>query len=67
MAGIGNKGGGQRTQITSSSGRKERSPTSTSHTGSRVEPSHVHEKERAADRKANLKKITAKTKKEGKA
>lgn len=33
-------GHGQRTNTTSATGRKERSPTSTPHTGSRVEPSH---------------------------
>jgi hypothetical protein len=44
MAGTSGKTGGQRTNTTSASGRKGRSPTSTAHTGSRVEPSHVNEK-----------------------
>jgi hypothetical protein len=40
MAGT-SKNGGQRTNTTSGSGRKERSPTSPGHKGSRVEPSHL--------------------------
>lgn len=40
--------GGQRGNTTSASGRKERSTTSTSHKGSRVEPSHIVEKSRAS-------------------
>lgn len=48
--------GGQRGNLSSASGRKGRSATSTSHKGSRVEPSHVNEKsgddrKRAAERK----------------
>jgi len=37
------KQGGQRGNTTSASGEKARSATSTSHKGSRVEPSHVAE------------------------
>ena len=40
------KSAGQRGSLTSSSGRKQRSATSTSHTGSRVEPSHEVERVR---------------------
>ncbi len=47
MAGTSNKGGGQRNNITSASGQKQRSPTSVPHTGSRVEPSHVERKTRS--------------------
>ena len=45
MAGSGMKGG-QRGNLSSSSGRKQRSETSTSHKGSRVDPSHVTEQAR---------------------
>lgn len=45
MAGI-SKQGGQRTNTTGASGQKRRSPTSTPHTGSRVEPSHVADRTR---------------------
>jgi len=64
MAGMSNKGGGQRTNTTSASGQKQRSPSSASRTGSRVEPSHVAEKAQSESRKANL-KASAKKKKEG--
>jgi len=48
---------GQRSNLTPSSGRKQRTPTSTSHRGSRVEPANVTEKARAArTKKANRKK-----------
>ncbi len=72
MASIGNKGG-QRTNNTSASGRKERSPTSRPHSGSRVDPSHTVEKARedrakksattaknAATKTATAKKVTKK-------
>lgn len=42
----GGKSGGQRANTTSASGRKTRSATSTTHRGSRVEPSHVTEQAR---------------------
>lgn len=38
------KSGGQRGNLASGSGRKQRSTTSTSHKGSRVEPSHTAER-----------------------
>jgi hypothetical protein len=41
-----NKPAGQRDNLSSASGRKERSATSASHTGSRVEPSHTTDKAR---------------------
>lgn len=37
------KSGGQRGNIGSASGQKQHSPTSNSHKGSRVEPSHTSE------------------------
>ncbi|MBS0195594.1 MAG: hypothetical protein JSR77_02445 [Planctomycetes bacterium] len=52
--------GGQRNNITSSSGRKKRSPTSTSHGGSRVEPSHVTELARETREKKQVGKATKK-------
>ncbi len=55
--------GGQRNNITSSSGRKKRSPTSTSHSGSRVEPSHVTELARETRDKQEVRKTTKKAKK----
>ena len=65
MASIGNKGG-QRTNTTSASGRKERSPTSTPRTGSRVDPSHTvdkartdREKKAATPKKATTTKAAA--------
>ena len=60
MASIGNKGG-QRGNTTSASGRKERSPTSTPHTGSRADPSHVTEKARNDRAKKAAKKKVAKS------
>ncbi|MBL9030564.1 MAG: hypothetical protein JNM80_02505 [Phycisphaerae bacterium] len=42
MGRIGNRGS-QRTNTGSGTGRKQRSPTSTSHKGSRVEPSAVRQ------------------------
>lgn len=42
---------GQRRNTTSASGRKARSETSTSHKGSRVEPSHIVELKRATREK----------------
>lgn len=43
----------QRANTTAASGDKRRSPTSTSHRGSRVEPSHITERKRAvAEKKA---------------
>lgn len=45
MAGVSNSGG-QRGNLSSGSGRKERSPTSAAHKGSRVEASHLVEKAR---------------------
>jgi hypothetical protein len=66
MASIGNKGG-QRRDTNSSSGRKQRSPTSRAASGSRVDPSHTKEKARedrakktAADAAAATKKKAAK-------
>lgn len=50
MAGTSN-GGGQRGNLTGGSGRKGRSPTSTSHKGSRVEPSHLTDQARAQTEK----------------
>ncbi len=41
----------QRERTTTPSGEKRRSPTSTSHKGSRVEPSHIVEKGRAVREK----------------
>lgn len=61
MAGTG-KSSGQRTNTTSGSGRKTRSETSTSHSGSRVEPSHITEK----SREVREKKIAATAKKAAK-
>lgn len=43
MGMVGNTGG-QRNDMGSGSGRKERSPTMTTHSSSRAEPSHVQEK-----------------------
>lgn len=57
MAVSGNTGGqsgGQRQNLTSASGSKERSPTSSSHTGSRVEPSHGVDKAREFREKKQL-------------
>ena len=54
MAGT-SKQGGQRSNTTSGSGRKQRSPTSTSHKGSRVEPSHVTELAREVREKKAIK------------
>lgn len=52
---------GQRQNTTSASGRKTRSATSTSHKGSRVEPSHIVELKRATrEKKAAAKKKTKK-------
>lgn len=50
---------GQRSNLTSSSGRKQRSPTSTAHRGSRVEPSHITEKARATRTKKSARKKSA--------
>lgn len=50
------KSGGQRTNTTSASGQKKRSPTSKSSTGSRVEPSHTTEKARTVREKKSSKK-----------
>ena len=47
MAATG-KQGGQRKNTTSPSGEKKRSPTSSPHSGSRVEPSHVARQQRSA-------------------
>lgn len=44
--GTSNKSGGQRGNTNSASGKKSRSETSTSHKGSRVEPSHIVEQQR---------------------
>lgn len=61
----GNKKGGQRTNTTSASGRKTRTPTTPSGKGSRVEPSHLTEKARevraqkAATQKAAPKKAAS--------
>jgi len=51
---------GQRTNTTSASGRKERSATSTSHGGSRVEPSHVLEHAREERAKTVTRKSAGK-------
>lgn len=62
----GNKKGGQRTNTTSASGRKTRTPTTPSGKGSRVEPSHLTEKARevraqkAATKKTGVKKAAKK-------
>ena len=45
------KSGGQRSNTTSASGQKKRSPTSKSSTGSRVEPSHTADKIRTVREK----------------
>lgn len=37
------RAGSQRSNLSSSSGRKQRSPTNIGHTGSRVDPSHTAE------------------------
>jgi hypothetical protein len=56
MAGSG-KQGGQRGNLSSSSGRKQRSETSSSHGGSRVDPSHMTERARTErEKKAGKKK-----------
>lgn len=55
-------GGGQRGNITSASGRKERSPTSRSQSGSRVEPSHTSGKKQATAAKTAAKKAAGKKK-----
>lgn len=59
MAGVSK--GGQRSNTTSASGRKERSPTRTPHAGSRSDPSHAVEKARGerAKKAAGAKKAVA--------
>ena len=42
------RSGGQRSNLSSPSGRKQRSPTTIGHTGSRVDPSHTAEQAREA-------------------
>lgn len=54
------KHGGQRNDLSSASGRKERSPTATTNKGSRVEPSHTHEQVRDDRAKAAAKKVAKK-------
>ena len=61
MARVG-KQGGQRGNTTSASGRKERSPTSKSHKGSRVEPSHLLEHTREVREKKAAKAPSGKKK-----
>lgn len=52
--------GSQRTGAASASGRKSRSATSTSHKGSRVEPSHITEQKRTTRAKKAVKKSSKK-------
>lgn len=59
MAGSG-KQGGQRGNLSSGSGRKERSATSNAHKGSRVEPSHLTEQAREVREKKATKKAAKK-------
>ena len=66
MAGVSNSGG-QRGNLSSGSGRKERSPTSTSHKGSRVDPSHLTEKARDTRAKKVATAVKAADKKAAKA
>ncbi|MCW5765240.1 MAG: hypothetical protein KIT68_04620 [Phycisphaeraceae bacterium] len=49
--GMGGSRRSQRSNTTSASGAKRRSATSTSHRGSRVEPSHITERKREAAQK----------------
>ncbi len=49
------RSGGQRNNLSSSSGRKQRSPTTIAHTGSRVDPSHTAEQAREAREKKSAK------------
>lgn len=70
MAAIG-KQNGQRGNTTSASGRKQRSETSTPHSGSRMDPSHATEKARSDRAKktatqAKAKAAPAKAGKKGK-
>lgn len=63
MAGTGKTGGteaGQRSNLSSGSGRKKRSPTSTSRKGSRVDPSHQIELKREQRAKKAAKAPTLK-------
>ncbi|GDX99238.1 hypothetical protein LBMAG48_16420 [Phycisphaerae bacterium] len=52
MATTPNSKSGQRTNTTSASGKKERSPTSKGQSGSRVEPSHTAAQNKAAKNKS---------------
>ena len=67
MGSTGNRGG-QRSNLTSASGRKERSPTNSAHSGSRADPSHTTRKARdertqkAATQQRNAAKKTVKKK-----
>lgn len=54
--------GGQRGNITSASGRKERSPTSRGQSGSRVEPSHTNGKKQTSAAKSATRKAAGKEK-----
>lgn len=59
------KKGGQRTNLSSGSGRKKRSPTSTARKGSRVDPSHeVEHKREERAKKAGTAPTLKKIKKE---
>ncbi len=59
--GSSSKSNGQRNNTTSASGRKTRSTTSTSHKGSRVEPSHITEHGRSVREKKSAAKVAKKT------
>ena len=49
------RSGGQRPNLSSPSGQKQRSPTTIGHTGSRVDPSHTAEQSREAREKKTAK------------
>jgi hypothetical protein len=57
------KSAGQRVNINPGEGQKERSPTSTPHKGSRVEPSHVteHTRETREKKTAAAQKVAKKS------
>lgn len=59
--GTSSRAGGQRSNTTSASGRKTRSATSTSHKGSRVEPSHITEQSRETREKKSAPRAAKKT------
>jgi len=68
MASIGNqgRGGGQRGNMSSRSGRKQRSQTRSPHSGSRVDPSHTLQKARTDRDKKFASRASAAAKKAAK-